>query len=189
MPRSPASLRWVIALSRSIDVSTPSTICGSPVSRPGSLTPPILPLPKARRIRVHDMNVKSVHRMNAPRVVPSDNPSSRFRRPPLFAAGILEESGEKIDGQRQNHGVEQESQNAVGKNKSSPGLRQHLHVGNLGGHPHNKGKVQEIPVIRIIVLAWKIKPGRPILGKVVEVIMRVMECEDGMGQPAMTAGS
>src|SRR3954447_6831139 len=58
MPRSPASLRWLRLLSRSIEVRTPSTIAGSPVSLPGSLTlwmPPQIP---AEVYHVHCMNVK-----------------------------------------------------------------------------------------------------------------------------------
>src|SRR5436309_2387349 len=56
MPRSPASLRWVIALLRSIEVKRPSTISGSPVSWLGfgTLQTPQLtahPVPRSRNER------------------------------------------------------------------------------------------------------------------------------------------
>ena len=53
-----------------------------------------------------------------------------------------------IDGQRQDHGVEQKAQQPMRRRQPAQRPRGDLHVGNLERHAQHQGEVEEIPVVR-----------------------------------------
>src|SRR5207248_7783350 len=96
-----------------------------------------------------------------------------FTKLPLFRASVMPEAGARrtvarigllsgavkskktryrIDGERQDHGVEAERQNPVHQHQPPHFSRRNIYIGNLAGHADDKREIGEITIVGQIVL-------------------------------------
>ena len=102
----------------------------------------------------------------------------------LVRASKLKETRDRINCERENHGVETERQNPVQQHQPPHFSRRNIHIGNLAGHADDKREIGEITIIWQFVLR-KLKAAGVFLctrGAIIIESVGVAQSEDGMHQ-------
>src|SRR5437763_15270343 len=91
----------------------------------------------------------------------------------------LQRAGRDVDGQCQQGGIEDERNDAVGKHGAADRLAAHGHIGDLRAHADDEGKIEEVHVVGLRLLARKLHAAA--LGGVLVIeLVRVVQREHGV---------
>src|SRR5476649_951738 len=67
------------------------------------------------------------------------------------ATGLSQQAGQQVDAERQDDGVEEEGHDAVTEGQAAHEAAGDLHVGDLAGHADDKGEIEEVPVVAVLL--------------------------------------
>ena len=96
-----------------------------------------------------------------------------------------EETRDGVDEQRENNGVKAEGEHAVEQSQATQSARRYLHIGNLAGHPDDKGEVSKIEIIRRTLPGKFQTSGMSVFARFVAVTVKdvsVMQSENRMDE-------